>query len=327
MEGFLHELSITRQDGTESIRNWLRCMGNRQGLWVGASDEESLKALHRAVDLGLNFVDTALVYGDGHSEKLVGQLVRERSETIYVATKIPPKNAVWPARPGTPVAEAFPGDHVTRCTEESLKSLGLETIDVQQFHVWSDEWVGQGDWLEAIQKLKQQGKLRYFGVSINDYQPGNVIKLIESGVLDTIQVIYNIFEQNPEENLFPACERKNVGVIVRVALDEGGLTGTITPDTNFAEDDFRAKYFRGDRKREVYERVNRIVSDLGISLDQLPETALRYVLSHPAVSTVIPGMRSVRNVERNCKIGDGRGLPEETVGKLKAHRWDRNFYE
>ena len=301
--------------------------GIGKGLWIGASDEESLKALHRAVDLGLNFVDTALGYGDGHSEKLVGQLVRERSETIYVATKIPPKNAVWPARPGTPVAEAFPGDHVIRCTEQSLRNLGLETIDVQQFHVWSDEWVGQGDWLEAIQKLKQQGKLRYFGVSINDYQPENAIKLIESGVLDTVQVIYNIFEQNPEENLFPACERKNVGVIVRVALDEGGLTGTITPDTNFAEDDFRAKYFRGDRKQQVYERVERIVSDLGISVDQLPETALRYVLSHPAVSTVIPGMRSVRNVERNCLIGDGRGLPEETVGKLKAHRWDRNFYE
>lgn len=295
--------------------------------WIGASDEESLKALHRSVDLGLNFVDTALGYGDGHSEKLVGRLVRERSESIYVATKVPPKNAVWPARAGTPVAEAFPAEHVIGCTEESLRNLGLASVDVQQFHVWSDEWVGRGDWLDAIQKLKEQGKLRYFGVSINDYQPENAIKLIETGVVDTVQVIYNIFEQNPEEKLFPACERKNVGVIVRVALDEGGLTGTITPDTNFAEDDFRAKYFRGDRKREVYERVNRIVSDLGISLDQLPETALRYVLSHPAVSTVIPGMRSVRNVERNCKIGDGRGLPDDMAKKLKAHRWDRNFYD
>lgn len=198
---------------------------------------------------------------------------------------------------------------------------------MKQFHVWSDEWVGQGDWLDAIQKLKQQGKLRSFGVSINDYQPENAIGLIETGVVDTVQVIYNIFEQNPEEKLFPACERKNVGVIVRVALDEGGLTGKITPDTTFAEDDFRAKYFRGDRKGQVYERVKRIVSDLGISLDQLPETALRYVLSHPAVSAVIPGMRSVRNVERNCQVSDGRGLPDEMVRKLKAHRWDRNFYE
>jgi aryl-alcohol dehydrogenase-like predicted oxidoreductase len=145
--------------------------------------------------------------------------------------------------------------------------------------------------------------------------------------VDTVQVIYNIFEQNPEENLFPACERKNVGVIVRVALDEGGLTGKITPETTFAEDDFRAKYFRGDRKQQVFERVERIVSDLAISMDQLPETALRYVLSHPAVSTVIPGMRSVQNVERNCQLGDGRRVPPEMLQKLRAHRWSRNFYE
>jgi aryl-alcohol dehydrogenase-like predicted oxidoreductase len=301
--------------------------GIGKSLWVGATDDESLRALHRSIDLGLNFIDTALGYGDGHSEQLVGRVVRERSETIYVATKVPPKNAVWPARPGTPVAEGFPMDHVIECTERSLKHLGLETIDVQQFHVWSDEWVGRGDWLEAIQKLKEQGKIRFFGVSINDYQPENAIKLIETGVLDTVQVIYNIFEQNPEEKLFPACERHNVGVIVRVALDEGGLTGKITPETTFDEGDFRANYFRDDRKQQVYDRVQRIVADLGISLDQLPETALRFVLSHPAVSTVIPGMRSVRNVERNCQLGDGQGLSQNVVQKLKAHRWDRNFYE
>jgi aryl-alcohol dehydrogenase-like predicted oxidoreductase len=295
--------------------------------WIGASDDESLKALNRSIDLGVNFIDTALGYGDGHSEQLVGQLVRQRSETIYVATKIPPKNEVWPARAGTAVAETFPADHVIKCTEKSLKNLGLETIDVQQFHVWSDEWVDQGDWLDAIQKLKDQGKIKFFGVSINDYQPGNAIKLIETGALDTVQVIYNIFEQNPEEKLFPACQRHNIGVIVRVALDEGGLTGKITPDVTFAADDFRSNYFRGDRKQQVYERVTRIASDLGITPDDMPATALRYTLSHPAVSTVIPGMRTVRNVERNCLIGDGRGLPEETVGKLKAHRWDRNFYE
>ncbi len=294
--------------------------------WIGASDDESLSALNRSIDLGVNFIDTALVYGDGHSEQLVGQLIRERSETIYVATKIPPKNEVWPARAGTPVAEAFPADHVTKCTEESLRNLGLETVDVQQFHVWSDEWVDKGDWLGAIQKLKEQGKIRFFGVSINDYQPENVVKLIETGVLDTVQVIYNIFEQNPEEKLFPACERHNVGVIVRVALDEGGLTGKITPDVTFAEDDFRNNFFRGDRKQQVYERVTRIVSDLGIAMDEMPETALRYALSHPAVSTVIPGMRTVRNVERNCQIGDGRGLTQEKLQRLKAHRWDRNFY-
>src|SRR5215469_1244574 len=293
--------------------------GIGKGAWVGASDAESVKALNRAVDLGLNFIDTALAYGDGHSESLVGRLVKERSETIYVATKIPPKNEVWPARSGVPVSETFPREHVIACTEESLRNLGLEKIDVQQFHVWSDEWVNQGDWLEAVQKLKEQGKVRFFGVSINDFQPENAIKLIETGVVDTVQVIYNIFEQSPEDQLFPACERHNVGVIVRVALDEGGLTGKITPNTTFEEGDFRNRFFRGDRKQQVYKRVQGIASDLDIPLDQMAETALRFVLSHPAVSTVIPGMRSVQNVERNCQVGDGRGLPREKVDKLKAH--------
>jgi aryl-alcohol dehydrogenase-like predicted oxidoreductase len=300
--------------------------GIGKGAWVGASDDESLKAVHKSIDLGLNFIDTALVYGDGHSEGLVGRVVKERSERIFVATKIPPKNEQWPARPGVPVAEAFPAEHVISCTEASLKNLGLESIDVQQFHVWSDEWVGQGDWLEAVQKLKDQGKLKHFGVSINDYQPENAIKLVETGAVDTIQVIYNIFEQTPEDRLFPACAKHNVGVIVRVALDEGGLTGKITPDSKFEEGDFRSNYFKGDRKRQVYERVQKIASDLEISVDEIAETALRYVLSNKTVSTVIPGMRTVRNVERNCRVGDGQGLSNEKVAKLKAHRWVRNFY-
>ncbi|HZG86357.1 aldo/keto reductase [Paenibacillus sp.] len=301
--------------------------GIGKSSWIGASDDESTKALHTSIDLGLNFIDTALGYGEGHSERLVGQVVKERSETIYVATKIPPKNRQWPAQAGVPVEETFPADHVIACTEQSLTNLGMDTIDVQQFHVWSDEWVDQGDWLEAVQKLKEQGKIRYFGVSINDHQPENAIKLIKTGIVDTVQVIYNIFDQSPEDQLLPVCEEHHVGVIVRVPLDEGGLTGQITPDTTFNEGDFRNGYFRGDRKQEVYERVQRITSDLHISVDQMAETALRYILSHSAVSTVIPGMRSIRNVERNCQVGDGRGLPKEQVEKLKTHRWVRNFYK
>ncbi|WP_160724393.1 aldo/keto reductase [Bacillus sp. USDA818B3_A] len=295
--------------------------------WLGAKDDESLKALHKSIDLGLNFIDTALGYGNGHSERLVGQVIRERQETIYVSTKIPPKNRIWPAQPGVISAEAFPKEYIISCTEESLRNLGLETIDVQQFHVWSDEWVNQGDWLEAIEQLKNQGKIKYFGVSINDHQPENAIKLIETGLVDTVQVIYNIFDQSPEDALLPACEKHNVGVIVRVPLDEGGLTGRITPESQFEEGDFRNNYFKNERKLEVYNRVENIVTDLNISVDDMAETALRYILSHPAVSTVIPGMRSIRNVERNCKVGDGKGLSLVTVEKLKSHRWVRNFYQ
>jgi len=300
--------------------------GIGKDAWIGAEDDESLRALNRAIDLGLNFIDTALAYGEGHSERLVGQVVREREETVYVATKIPPKNRIWPALSGLHPDEVFPKDYVRECTETSLKNLGFEAIDVQQFHVWSDEWVGRGGWLEAVEELKGEGMIRFFGVSINDHQPSNAVKLIETGVVDTVQVIYNVFDQSPEDQLFPACQEHDVGVIVRVPFDEGALTGRITSDTTFDEDDFRNDYFRGDRKQQVYERVQAIVSELGVTDDEVAGVALRYVLSHPAVSTVIPGMRSVRNVERNIAVADGKGLPGDQAQALKAHRWDRNFY-
>ncbi len=294
--------------------------------WLGAKDEESLKALNRAVDLGLNFIDSALAYGEGHSERLVGKILAERSETIHVATKVPPKNLQWPAPAGLHPDEVFPGDYVRECTEQSLKNLGVEALDVQQFHVWQDEWMGEGDWQEAVEDLKREGKIRSFGVSINDHQPANAVRLIETGLVDTVQVIHNVFDQSPEDELFPACQERGVGVIVRVPFDEGALTGNITPETEFDEGDFRNHYFRDDRKQEVQERVRAIISELGAGEDQIAEIALRYILSHPAVSTVIPGMRSVRNVERNMRVGDGQGLPEDQVRLLKNHRWVRNFY-
>ena len=299
--------------------------GIGQTQWLGAEDDESLKALNRAIDLGLNFIDTAIAYGNGHSERLVGQVVREREETVYVATKIPPKNRIWPAPEGLDPDDVFPGDYVRECAERSLENLELESLDVQQLHVWQDEWVGKGSWLEAVEDLKREGMIRSFGVSINDHQPENAIKLIETGVVDTVQVIYNVFDQSPEDELLPVCQERGVGVIVRVPFDEGALTGRIGPETEFEEGDFRNSYFRGDRKREVQERVRAIVGELGASEEEMAEIALRYVLSHPAVSTVIPGMRSVRNVERNMAVGDGKGLPEDWVKKLKAHRWVRNF--
>ena len=294
--------------------------------WLGAQDDESLRALELALDSGINLIDTALGYGDGHSEELVGQAVRSRTETVYVATKIPPKNRLWPARAGTHADEAFPADHVRACTEQSLRNLGLEAIDVQQFHVWDDAWVDQGDWREAIEDLRSEGKIRFFGVSINDHEPANALGLIRAGLADTVQVIYNAFDQSPEDELFPACREHDVGVLARVPLDEGGLTGRITPDTEFPEGDFRARYFRDDRKREVHERAKAIADDLGVGEDGLAELALRYILSAPEVSSVIPGMRSVRNVERNVAVADGRGLDPGQVERLKAHRWVRNFY-
>jgi aryl-alcohol dehydrogenase-like predicted oxidoreductase len=300
--------------------------GIGQSQWLGAEDDESLRALHAAIDGGLNFVDTALAYGRGHSEQLVGRVVAEREERVHVATKVPPKNQVWPAPDDATADEAFPGEWVRRCTERSLSNLGVEAIDVQQLHVWNDRWAGQGDWLEAVEALKSEGKIRFFGVSINDHQPANALALIETGVVDTVQVIYNVFDQSPEDELLPVCAEREVGVIVRVPFDEGALTGRITPETEFPDGDFRAHYFRGDRRRQVFDRTEAIASDLGTGRDGLAEIALRYVLSHDAVSTVIPGMRSVRNVERNLAAADKGALSGAEVSRLKAHRWDRNFY-
>jgi aryl-alcohol dehydrogenase-like predicted oxidoreductase len=294
--------------------------------WIGANDDESVRALDRAIDLGVNFIDTALAYGDGHSERIVGRVVRARRDKPHVATKVYPRNRRWPARPDVPVAEVFPADHVVACTEESLRNLGVETIDLQQLHVWTDEFTGAGDWLAAVERLKRQGKIRHFGISLGEHTPDNGLRAVESGVVDTVQVIYNVFDQTPEARLLPLCRKMGVGVLARVPFDEGALTGKVGPETVFPPDDFRNRYFRGDRKRQVQERVQGMLSDLAIGAEALPETALRFVLSHPAVSTVIPGMRSVRNVEANCRAGDGRGLPPGTLERLRKHRWDRNFY-
>jgi aryl-alcohol dehydrogenase-like predicted oxidoreductase len=300
--------------------------GIGQSMWIGADDAESLRALERAIDLGVNLIDTALGYGDGHSEQLVGKVVRGRSETVYVATKIPPRNRRWPASGGDAAGDAFPGRHIRSCTEQSLRNLGLERIDVQQFHVWHDNWLDQGDWQETVAALKQEGKIGHFGVSINDHQPETALALVRSGRVDAVQVIYNVFDQSPEDELFPAVKEHDVGVLARVPFDEGALTGAIGPDSSFPEGDFRANYFRGDRKQQVADRVQAIVDDLGIAPDEIAATALRYVLSADAVSSVIPGMRSIRNVERNTAAGDGRGLPREQLDKLHAHRWVRDFY-
>jgi aryl-alcohol dehydrogenase-like predicted oxidoreductase len=295
-------------------------------MWGRKDDDEALRALHRAIDLGLNFIDTALAYGNGHSERLIGRVLKDRKERIAVATKIPPKNRVWPARDDATLDEVFPYDYIVSCAETSLRNLGVDTIDVLQFHVWNDRWAERGEWQAAVRDLKEVGKVSHFGISMNDHQAWNGLKAARTGLIDSFQVIYNIFDQQPEEELFPLCQELNIGIIVRVPLDEGGLTGKVTPDTVFEPGDWRADYFQGDRKRQVYERVQALGFLLEYS-DSIAEAALRFCLSHPAVSTVIPGMRKVRHVDANIAVSDKGPLPTEVLKRLKDHAWPRNFYD
>ncbi|MBI4401807.1 MAG: aldo/keto reductase [Nitrospirae bacterium] len=296
-------------------------------FWIGAQDAESLAALHAAIDAGVNFIDTALVYGDGHSETLVGQVVRARSERIYVASKVPPLNGHWPALPDDRVPDAFPPSHIIKSTEKSLRSLKLDCLDLQQLHVWRDEWLRDESWLQALLKLKADGKIRAIGVSINDHEPESALKLVRSELIDAVQVIYNIFDQSPAQALFPACRQHDVGVLARCPFDEGGLTGTITPETTFPVSDWRNDYFKGDRKAQVAEHVASLMGLLGPEAHTLPELALRFCLAHSAVSTVLPGMRTQAHVRANVAVSDGRRLSDTLLASLECHAWQRNFYD
>jgi aryl-alcohol dehydrogenase-like predicted oxidoreductase len=245
---------------------------------------------------------------------------------VAVATKVPPLNKQWPARAGVHADEAFPADWVVTCTERSLRQLGVDAIDLQQFHVWSPEWLGQGSWLDAVEQLKRDGKIRAFGVSINDHSPASAVPLVESGHVDAVQVIYNVFDQSPEDELFAAVRAAGVGVLARVPFDEGALTGSVRPDTVFPDGDFRNRYFGGERKAEVWRRVQAIAAHLDVPVERLPEIALRFCISDSAVSTVIPGMRSIANVEKNAAAVDTGPLDAEQLELLRAHRWMRNYY-
>jgi aryl-alcohol dehydrogenase-like predicted oxidoreductase len=300
-------------------------IGGKQ--WLGGDDAESLKALRRSFELGVTLVDTALAYGDGHSEQLVGQAVKSSFSKVYVATKIPPMNRIWPATLATPIDEVFPYDYIIRCTEESLQNLGVEQIYLQQFHVWTDAWTSTDEWRRAIEDLRQSGKVRYFGISISEHEPDSALEAIKTGVVQAVQVIYNIFDQSAEANLFPLCHQMKVGVLARVPLDEGALTGAITEDTVFVPGEFRESYFRGDRKRQVAERVAALRRDLVNRPGTLAEIALRFCLSNKAVSSVIPGMRRVATVESSCRVSQSGPLDAETLAILKRHAWQRNFYQ
>lgn len=300
-------------------------LGGQQ--WRGSSDEESARALRTAFDLGVNFIDTALAYGDGHSEKIVEEAVRQSSLPIVIATKIPPADRIWPARPDSQFSSIFPKDYVIACTEKSLQHLGLERIDIQQFHVWNARWTAQDEWKRAVEDLKKSGKVRYFGVSLTEHDPDSGIELAESGLVDSLQVIYNIFDQAAADRLFPITAKNGVGILARVPFDEGSLAGTVHENTEFEEGDFRAFYFRGERKKEVAERIRELQKGVPEFASKLPELALRFCLSHPAVTSVIPGMRRANHVTSNVRAAMEGPLAQELLATLKKHRWDRNFYQ
>ena len=291
--------------------------------WTGSDKQEVLRALERAVELGCNFFDTAWAYGDGVSEEVLNQLLKNHSDKqLYAATKIPPKNRIWPSKPNFTLNEVFPADYIVEYTEKSLKNLGIETIDLQQFHVWEDGWAEQDEWQEAVTKLTQQGKVQAWGVSVNRWEPDNCLNTLRTGLIDAVQVIYNIFDQNPEDNLFPLCRELNIGVIARVPFDEGTLTGTLTKETTFPANDWRSTYFVPENLNSSVDHADALKPLIPSGMT-MPEMALRFILSNPDVHTTIPGMRQIRNVEANIAASDGSGLSHELLQELKDHRWDR----
>jgi len=291
--------------------------------WSDSDDAESLESLQLAVDSGVNFFDTAWAYGDGHSEQLLRKLLRANSgKELFVATKIPPKNRLWPSKRGMALNDVFPRDYIREYTERSLENLGVPQIHLMQFHVWEDDWADDDSWQLAVSDLKHEGLVRAFGISVNRWEPWNGMKALRSEMIDAVQVIYNIFDQSPEDELFPLCRERNIAVIARVPFDEGSLTGALTKESTWPDDDWRSKYFTAENLIPTVERVERLKQELPPDTS-LPEVALRFILSNPDVSTVIPGMRKQRNVRANVAAAEAGPLPQRSLEQLRAHRWDR----
>ena len=294
------------------------------GGWSGSDDAESARALDRAVELGCTFFDTAAAYGDGRSERLLGDLVRRyRDVKLSVASKVPPKNRRWPGRATSPADEVFPYEHVIECTHATLRHLRVDTLDLQQLHVWDDAWAQADGWRRAVSELKQSGTIRAFGISVNRWEPENVLRALETGLVDAVQVVYNVFDQSPEDALFPACQRAGIAVIARVPFDEGSLTGTLRSDSRWPEGDWRNTYFAAPHLAATLPRVERVQHDAAAIGMSLPELALRFILSNPMVTTTIPGMRRRTHVETNLGVSDNPPLAPDVVGRLRVHRWNR----
>ena len=293
------------------------------GSWTESDDTLSSKSLDLAVENGVTFFDTAWGYGEGHSEQLLGDLVRRHpSKKLYTASKIPPKNFKWPAQPTYTLEESYPTEHIVAFTEKTLKNLGLDQMDLMQFHTWDDNWTSREEWQRAVEDLKTSGKIGAMGISMNRWEPENGIEALKTGMLDAVQVIYNIFDQAPEDVLFPVCDELNIGVIARVPFDEGTLTGAITKETTFPDGDWRSTYFVPENLISSAERADRLrlVVPEGMTM---AEMALRFILMNTSVGTIIPGMRKEKNVLANVATSDGIALSKELFQELKNHRWDR----
>jgi aryl-alcohol dehydrogenase-like predicted oxidoreductase len=291
--------------------------------WSGSEDEQSLAALQMAVDQGCNFFDTAWAYGEGKSDALLGQIIgRNKGKRLYAASKIPPMNDKWPALPSYEYKEVFPAKHVFKYADLIRKNLGTDSIDVLQFHVWDDSWADQKEFRDTVEKLKRDEVIRFFGLSLNRWEPANGIKAIRAGLVDAVQVIYNIFDQSPEDVLFPVCRELNIGVIARVPLDEGSLGGKITRETKFPDGDWRGGYFNPENLKNTMDRVDKLKTTVPPGMT-LPQMALRFILSNPAVSTTIVGMRKPDHVKENLSTSDTGPLDASLLKELKEHRWDR----
>ena len=294
--------------------------------WGAQDDEDSLASLHKAIDLGVNFIDTAEGYGNGRSERLIAQALQDRREKVVVATKTPPAPGPWPPSPYCRAEERYGESYLRRNVEQRLRNLNTDCLDILQLHTWTRAWNRDPKPLETLRKLQKEGKIRHIGISTPEHDQNGVIELMRGGWLDVVQVIYNLFEQEPAAELLPTARECNVGIIVRVAFDEGALTGKFTQETRFGEGDFRRNYFAGDRLARTVDRVERIKKDIQGSGYTMPQAALKFVLAHPAVSTVIPGIRSVAQAEANCGVSDLPAMGPELLNTLHAHNWLRAFW-
>jgi aryl-alcohol dehydrogenase-like predicted oxidoreductase len=293
------------------------------GGWTGSDDDESLGSLQQAVDLGCNFFDTAWGYGAGKSESLLGELVRANNDKkLYAATKIPPKNFKWPSKREYVLEDCFPPDHIQEYVEKSLANAGLDSFDLMQLHTWEDSWLQDDRWSAKMADLKAQGLFHAIGISMNRWEPWNGVKAVESGLIDAVQVIYNIFDQNPRDELFPACREHDVAVIARVPFDEGTLTGTLTKESTWPEGDWRNTYFVPENLNSSVEHADRLKPLVPPGMT-MPEMAMRFILGEPTVSTIIPGMRRARHVEANMAASDAGPLEPSLMVELEKHRWDR----